>query len=152
MRLKYHFRESSYIDDSIVKLPSTYTPPPYENTELEFLINKIEHLPVGVKKANSNIEKHKDVIKRLERKVQEQSIVIKPADKGSITVIMNPEYYYKMCMLELSKEDCYACIGQDDPTSNIFDVIKLFALSYQAILTTKEFISCDKQLYKSYFL
>ena len=35
LRLRYHFRNSNDADPSIVKLPSTYTPPPNEDVELE---------------------------------------------------------------------------------------------------------------------
>ena len=35
LRLTYHFRNSTYDDESIVKTTSTFTPKPNENQELE---------------------------------------------------------------------------------------------------------------------
>ena len=35
LRLVYHFQNSNYVDNSIVKLQSTYTPLPNEKSQLE---------------------------------------------------------------------------------------------------------------------
>ena len=43
LRLRYHFRNSNIVDPSIVKLPSTYTPPPNEDAELERIIHNIKN-------------------------------------------------------------------------------------------------------------
>ena len=40
-------------------------------------------------------------------KIRANEIIIKPADKGSIVVVMTPEFYWKMCQSHLNNEQYY---------------------------------------------
>lgn len=43
----------------------------------------------------------RDGINLLMMKIRPNRIIIKPADKGSIVVVMTPEFYWKICQLSL---------------------------------------------------
>ena len=41
-------------------------------------------------------------------KIRSNEIIIKPADNGSIVVVMMPKYYWTMCQSHLNNEQYYA--------------------------------------------
>ena len=49
LQLIYHYRNSNIVDESIVKLESTYTPKPNENADLENIRNMKEHTKISFK-------------------------------------------------------------------------------------------------------
>ena len=55
LRLTYHFRNSNFQDVSLVKMPSSFTPPPNENQELENICKQIEHTTVNIRKSKDNL-------------------------------------------------------------------------------------------------
>ena len=148
LRLKYHFRNSDFEDLSIVKPPSTFTPPSNQNVELETIINKIKHLNVTVKRPSDNIKSLRKALRSLIERTEKREIIIKSADKGDITVIMSPTFYVHMCMNELSKEEFYKLIGSDNPTQRILDVVQNFALKYKSMLTSNEFAYLTQRKYR----
>lgn len=153
LRLKYHFRDTQYNDNSIVKLPSNFTPSPYQDEELERMVNKIKHIRIRKKKVKSNLTPElKAALESLLQKVQDGRIVIKSADKGDITVIMSRKFYHNMCMNELSKENFYKHIGIVDPTEKIILTVNSFAVKYKNILTPKEYQYITERKYSmAYF-
>ena len=65
---------------------------------------------------------------------------------------MSPEYYVRMCNKELSKQDFYCCVGDQDPSQSILDAISTFTDRYKIILTPKEQEYLTQQPYKmAYF-
>ena len=52
LRLTYHFRNSIYHDESIVKATSTFTPKPNENQELEKICKTLMETEIKMKKNN----------------------------------------------------------------------------------------------------
>ena len=52
LRLTYHFRNSVYHDESIVKPTSTFTPKPNENQELEKICKTLMETEIKMKKNN----------------------------------------------------------------------------------------------------
>ncbi len=152
LRLKHFFRNSNEMDPSIVKPPSTFTPPRYQDAELESVIDKLKHLSISVVNPKDNIKHLRPALQALIQKTHDGEIVIKSADKGDITVIMSPEYYVRMCMNELSKRDFYCNKGDHDPSHSISDAINSFAERYKSILTPKEIDYLTKRPYKmAYF-
>ena len=137
LRLKYHFRDSNFVDTSIIKLPSTYHPKVNECAELECMIRKLLHLNVKPKYPPDNIKSLRGALQSLINKTQNNEIIIKPADKGDVTVIMSPDFYEHMCMVELSKQDFYQLVDVD-PTQQVMDAINAFASRYERILTSHE--------------
>ena len=139
LRLKHHFRNSTHHDPSIVKLPSTFCPPVNQNTELEKVVTTIKRVKVRPRKRQGdNIKDLRDALQSLITKTN-NNIVIKPADKGDIIVVMSPTYYKEMCMKELSNPEYYQIMGREDPTPSILEAVTLFATRYRTILTPNEF-------------
>ena len=52
LRLTYHFRNSTYHDESIVKPTSNFTPKPNENQELEKICKTLMETEIKMKKNN----------------------------------------------------------------------------------------------------
>ena len=55
LRLTYHFRNSNFQDASLVKMPSSFTPPPNEHQELENICKQMEHTPINIRKSKDNL-------------------------------------------------------------------------------------------------
>ena len=87
-------------------------------------------------------------LKTLTDKVSNGTIVIKSADKGDVTVVMSQEYYYTMCMNELSKTKFYKNLGKRNPSPNVTTNVKNFANQYRNILTKKEYDFLTKNNYR----
>ena len=49
------------------------------------------------------------------KKIENKEIVIKPADKGSIIVIMSPDYYWNICQSHISDIPYYRMLNDTDP-------------------------------------
>ena len=150
LRLRYHFRNSKLVDPSIVKLPSTYTPPPNEDAELERIIQNIKKMRViKVRSPDQNMTPAlKTALENLVHRITEGEIVVKSADKGDITVLMSQDFYYRMCLNELSKEKFYRPLGRTDPSRVVLNDVKNFANRYRDILTRKEYQFLTSNDYK----
>ena len=133
-----------------MKLPSSYTPPPNQDTELEKIIHQLKKTRVRkTKSSNNNMTPPlRNALETLTEKVTSGEIVVKSADKGDITVIMSSEYYYQMCMNELGKENVYRRLGKVDPSNTVLSEVVAFANRYRRILTNKEYQFLTKADYK----
>ena len=74
-------------------MPSSFTPPPNEYQELENICKEIEHTPINIRKSKGNLMNLRKGLELLLEKINTNKIIIKPADKGSITVVMTPKDY-----------------------------------------------------------
>ena len=152
LRLAYHFQNSDYTDTSMVRLPSTFTPSPNANAELERIIHDIEHMPISSKKVVSNMKKYKEALDLLQRRISDGEIIFKSADKGEVTTVMTPKFYHNMCTRELSKNEFYINVGDMDPGENIHTVVNDFAKKHKDTLTVNEFSYLTEKNYKiAYF-
>ena len=88
LRLTYHFRNSNFQDISLAKTPSSFTPPPNEHQELENICKEIEHTPINIRKSKDNLMNLRKGLELLLEKINTNKIITKPADKGSITVVI----------------------------------------------------------------
>ena len=70
-------------------------------------------------------------------KVENMEIVIKSADKGEVIVVMSTDYYFKMCMDELNKQNVYKRLGKINPSKLVYRKVVDFANQYKQILTKK---------------
>ena len=78
----------------------------------------------------------------------ENEIVIKPADKGSITTVMSPEFYLDMCESHLRNEEYYECIQDNDPFPLLKNRIIAYAKKYKNLLTGHEYKTLPQKTYK----
>ena len=51
----HHFRNSNIQGVSLVKIPSSFIPPPNEHQELENIYKQIEHTPINMRKSKDNL-------------------------------------------------------------------------------------------------
>jgi hypothetical protein len=120
-RLAYQFRNHDNNDRQpspgpFPKEKSTYNPPANENENLETFLNMIEgdilnkqnwnkmrsNLPSNERSALDNLKSRKD-------------IVIKAADKGGSTVVMDTQWYQQECEKQLTNTNFYERL-EEDPT------------------------------------
>ena len=113
-RLTYHFRNSNFQDLSLVKMPSSFTPPPNEHQELENICKQIEHTPNNLMNLRKGLE-------LLLEKINTNKIIIKPADKISIIVVMTPKDYWNTCYRHLPDTTFYNNLDNNDPSPIVQD-------------------------------
>ena len=148
LRLTYHFRNSIYHDESIVKPTSTFTPKPNKNQELEKICKTLMETEIKMKKTTDNISSLKNGLNSLIKITTENEIVIKPADKGSIITVMSPEFYLNMCDSHLQNEEYYECIQDNDPSPLPKNRIIAYAKKYKHLLTENEYKTLTQKTYK----
>ena len=148
LRLTYHFRNSIYHDESIVKPSSTFTPKPNENQELEKICKTLMETEIKMKKTTDNISSLRNGLNSLIKRTTENEIVIKPADKGSIITVMSPEFYLNMCESHLRNEEYYECIQDNDPSPLLKNRIIAYAKKYKNLLTENEYKTLTQKTYK----
>ena len=86
--MTYHFRDSSYQDQSVAKSESTFTQKNNENQELETICKNFSGIKINIKRTSDNIPNLRDGLNSLMTKIRSNEFIIKPADKGSIVVVM----------------------------------------------------------------
>ena len=96
--MTYHSRDLTYEDKSIVKNESTFTPKNNENQELEAICKNLSETKIYIKWISDNIPNLSDGFNSLMTKIRPNEIIIKPADKGSIVVVMSSNAYLKMIL------------------------------------------------------
>ena len=148
LRLKYHFAnleatinpERVVEPDSLIKIPSNFTPKKRVHVELENILEPVERMNVtNRRKTKDNIAGDREDLRILMQKTKDNSIVIKPADKGDMVVIQNGKDYYDMCMGHLTDKKYYKELGFADPTKKVELKVMEFAKKYKQMLTTKEY-------------
>ena len=136
-----------------MKLPSLFTPSQNVYPELEGMINKLKHLNVQIDyRVRDNIKGQRQALNSLIDKITKNDIIIKPADKGDITVIMSVDFYREMCQNELSKPDFYKIVGEKDPSNRVLNTVKEFARKYESTLTKNEFKFLTEKNYRMAYL
>ena len=68
-----------------------------ESQELEAICKNLPETKINIKRIPDNIPNIRDILNSLMTKIRSNEILIKPADKGSIVVVMSSEYYWAMC-------------------------------------------------------
>ena len=148
LRLTYHFRNSIYHHESIVKPTSTFTPKPNENQELEKICKTLMENEIKMKKTTDNISSLRNGLNSLIKRTTENEIVIKPADKGSVITVMSPEFYLDMCESHLRNEEYYECIQDNDLSPLLKNRIIAYAKKYKNLLTENEYKTLTQKTYK----
>ena len=117
LRLTYHFRNSDFQDIFLVKMPSSFTPPPNEHKELENICKQIEHTPINILNSEDNLMNLRKGVELVLQKLNTNKIIIKPADKESIIVVMEPKDYWNMFYNHLSDTTFYNNLDNKDPST-----------------------------------
>ena len=119
-------------------MTSSFTPPPNEHQELENICQQIERTPINRRKSKDNLMNLRKVLELLLEKINTNKIIIKPAEKGSIIVVMTPKDYWNMCYRHLSDTTFYNSLDNNDPFTIAQDRVNKFAEKYKSILTNSE--------------
>ena len=98
-----------------------FTPPPNEHQELENIWKQIEHTPINIWKSKDNLMNLRKGLELLLEKINTNKIIIKPADKGSIIIVMKPKDYWNMCYRHLSDTTFYNDLDNNDPSTIVQD-------------------------------
>ena len=144
----YHYRNSNIVDESIVKLESTYTPKPNENADLENICKELEHTKISLFKINGNLHTLRKGLDSLIKKIENKEIMIKPVGKGSIIVIMSPDYCWNMCHTHISDTSYYRMLNDTNPSNIVQQRVTQLADKYKPKLTLKEYNYLTKKKHK----
>ena len=127
LRLIYHYRNSKIVDESVVKLESTYTPKPNENDDLENICKELKHSKISLFKTKDNLHTLREGLDSLIKKFENKDIIIKPADNGSIIAMMSPDYYWNIGQSHISGISYYRMLDGTDPSNIVQQRITQFA-------------------------
>ena len=146
--MTYHFHDSTHEGKSIVRNESTFTPKNNKNQELEAICKNLSETKSNIKRISDNMPNLRDGLNSLITKIRLNEIIIKPADKGSIVVVMSSEYYWTMCQSHLNNEQYYRCLFENDPSLIVNEKIINYANKYRSILTDNEYEYLINRNYK----
>ena len=82
------------------------------------------------------------------RKIENKEIIIKAADKGSIIIIMSPDYYWNICQSHISDTSYYRTLNDTDPSNVVQQRVTQFVDKYKPMLTLKEYNYLTKRKHK----
>ena len=127
LRLAYDFRNSNFQDASLVKMHSSFTPPPNEHPDLENICKQTEHTPINIRKSKHNLMNLRKGLKLLIANINTNKIIIKSADTGSIIVVVARKDYWNMCYIHLSDTKFYNNLYNNDPFTIAQERVNKFA-------------------------
>ena len=114
MRLLECFHDfPSQIDLNPFHIKSTWTPPQHRDTTLDAFIHAVKRdiLNLAPKPVRDNLTtRERHALKQLSRRTD---IIIKAADKGSGTVIMDSGWYINECLRQLNDTKFYGRLDTD---------------------------------------
>ena len=149
MRLNEYFHGQSYDNESILKKPSNFTPPPQRDEHLDMFCSYISSLSdnldsVTIQKQKDNLTPfERSALKELSAKCKAHEIVIMPADKGGAIVVLNSDHYVAMVESVFNDIEYFEpCDGNQ--SKNIFSKITAFCKKYKACLTKDEIAYLSK--------
>ena len=96
-------------------------------------MQKLVRKKSNIKWISDNIPNLRDELNSLMTKIRSSEIIMKPADKGSIVVVMTPEYYWIMCQSHWNNEQYYQCLFENDPSLIVNEKIINYANKYLSI-------------------
>ena len=126
-------------DESLVRNKSNWIPPKGRNNDLETFISNVVDIPlVPTKKDNIKYNLPIPQQKTIKSLMSDESIIIKEADKGGATVIMDKLFYQNEIEKLLSNQDYYTKL-EKSPHKDIMKNYTKYLQKYEGTLTQKEF-------------
>ena len=113
LRLAEYFDGAEDSDISIVRNKSNFTPPSKRNDALDEFINNVEKFPKTQIQNNIKYNLTKSEWDALQMLKEDNDIIIKEADKGGATIIMNKEDYKELVESILNDETYYTRVIQE---------------------------------------
>ena len=144
LKLKEYFHnfENTEEDDSLLKPPSDFTPTHIKNPVLQSVCDTLTSTAENLQNLvtpnfYNNLTKNELVA--LKNLKNDESIVIKEADKGSMVVILDKTFYKEKMLMTLSNTDVYKK-HKKNKDNKIFNKVKKLAKDYYSSgnLTFKE--------------
>ena len=120
----------------------SFTPPPNEHQKLENVCKQREHTSINIRKSKVNLMNLRKGLELLLEKVNTNKIIIQPAGKGSIIVVMAPKDYWNVCYRHLSDTTFYNYLDNNDLSTIVQDS------KYRSILTNNEYDFLTKRCHK----
>ena len=108
----------------------------------------MEHTKTSLLKTKDNLHTLRKGLDSLIKKIENKEIIIKPADKGSIIVIMSPDYYWNICHTHISDTSYYRMLNDTDPSNIVQQRVTQFADKHKPMLTLKEYNYLTKRKHK----
>ena len=82
------------------------------------------------------------------KKIGNEEIIMKPADKGSVIVIISPDYYWNICQSHILDTSYYRMLNDTDPSNIVQQRVTQFSDKYKSMLTLKEYNYLTKRKHK----
>lgn len=139
-RLAEYFFGADDNDDSIVRDKSNWTPPLGRSQALDNFVKSVQDIPLNTVGQTQNMKHNISASERraIKSLSQDKNIVIKEADKGGATVIMNSSHYQTMAEKILSDSTYYKKLDVDPQKLDRVNYNRLL-VKHQQCLTEKEF-------------
>ena len=93
----------------------------------------MEHTKISLFKTKDNLHTLDSLIRTIENK----EIITKPANEGSVIVVISPDYYWNICQSHISDTSYYRILNDTDPSNIVQQRVTQFADKYKSILTLK---------------
>lgn len=138
LRLKEYFDGRENTDVSLVRNKSFFTPETGRNKQLDSYISLTKIMCDTIPNENKNINHNitKDQRKAIKSLAEDNSVIIKEADKGGGIVLMNADFY-KYKMLEMLTDESYYSTIPENFRKEIFGKIERL-INKNKHLTNKE--------------
>ena len=106
------------------------------------------HTKISLFKTKDNLHTLRKGLDSLIKKIENKEIIIKPADKGSIIVIISTDYYWDICHTHISDTSYYRMLNDTDLSNIVQQQVMQFADNYKPMLTLKEHKYLTKRKHK----
>ena len=93
----------------------------------------MEHTKISLFKTKDNLHTLDSLIRTIENK----GIITKPANEGSVIVVISPDYYWNICQSHISDTSYYRILNDTDPSNIVEQRVTQFADKYKSILKLK---------------
>ena len=139
VRLVEYFKGTEDEDESLVRNKSNWIPPKGRDRELDTFVSHVTDIPLtGNDKSKIKHNLSQPQQKSIKSLTDDNTIIIKEADKGGATVIMNKSFYQDKIENMLSNQEYYEKLDRN-PQKEIMKKYNVLVQKYRSNLTKKEF-------------